>query len=229
MEKNLFTFSEFADCLGIARQTIYKNTKSGLIPFLNENGTNKIDINNSQVKDYIISIQEKTGQTFNPEKAQKTEKRPAKNTLKEPKQKTVKVVPEKQEDFSDVPPDILEALENGSLTVGQAMRLSKVTLGKLKDFYAARKTKIESQQKRGELIDREVVVKAFGRLHNIDQNQFLVSKTKIASRMASAFNFTDPSMNTKIEEILEEEFYKILNNIKIEIKKFFKTINCDDL
>ena len=99
---------------------------------------------------------------------------------------------------------ILPALINSNPSIGldlqQAITEYSTKNGEI--YEETKGKKIAAEIKRGKLVDREIVAKLVGRLKNIHQNQFLISKAKIAANISKIFGFTDPGMTTKIEENL---------------------------
>ena len=226
MELKLITFAKFAESIGVSRQAIYKNVKSGLLPSVDENGKQKIDLNDRQVQEYLKGIEDKNSQFPKQEKQEKQETRQSSKTKIEPKLPTGQSSTNPDDEIPDY---IIEMIDSGNLTTKAVLDIPKVWMEKLKIHEDIKSKKQKLRQERKELVSAKYMKMLFGKIHQIDIDQLVASKTKIAAKMASLFNCVDPEKITKAEEEIDDELYRALNSIQDEINRFLKKIGEDEI
>lgn len=225
------TLSEFARACGISRQAVHKNAKNELLDLKISGNKKYIDITGQNTKSYIES------QNYNFDLSAVQDKKQKPPEIKKAvvhiaernkeKQKQVSVIDEKKPEIekeSDVPDYLRDIIDAGEISFSDAMRLSKVDLEKIKIYESIKKTKIETEQKRNELISRKLIKQIFGKLYEIDMNQFVQLKAKLAPALMGLAGCTDSEILIKAEEKINDEIYLILNNVQAEIDKFLKMI-----
>lgn len=104
------------------------------------------------------------------------------------------------------------------------MRLSRADQTALKDVQAIRDKEIKIREARGELIERDLVVHFFGRLHSIDVNQFRTMGANAAPEVAALLGVSAQDKILLVEKFLEDEVFARLQNRKTEIDKFIDGI-----
>ena len=89
---------------------------------------------------------------------------------------------------------------SGLALTGQSKKLSDIKLEE-----QIEKLKIENQQKRGDLIEKILIKKLFGRMYEIDQNQFKTINVSITPKISAAYNAANTSKSKAIIELIKEE------------------------
>jgi len=141
---------------------------------------------------------------------------------KKAKNKTPVIVAEK-----DIPNYLKKMADSGDFTLVQFMGLSKSEADKIKIYEGLKQIRVKTQRDKQELISRKMVRVIFGKLYEIDTNQFLTLKNKVVPDIASIMGCVDASKMLEAEKRIDEELYKILKHIKIEIDKFLKKIGAE--
>lgn len=104
---------------------------------------------------------------------------------------------------------VLEAISQQDLSMFKSADIKKA-----RDLESALKTRVEREQKRGLLIERSLVQTVFGRLYQLDSNQFKTLGAKLAPELAGQFGIEDPAALLKVEALIDAEVLKILSHIK---------------
>jgi hypothetical protein len=104
------------------------------------------------------------------------------------------------------------------------MGLSKRDLEKIKIYEQVKEIKTKAEQRREGLIDKKLVRTIFGKLYEIDMNQFIPMKEKLIPDLAAIFGVKDESVKLKAGKRLDDELWKILGNVKREMNKFLNKV-----
>lgn len=198
---------KFAELVGKSRQEISALIKSERIPAVTAGGVNYIDLENREIKDFIKIIDEtrkipQTRQSSGPKKSKKSKPVEAR---------------------ADEIPEYLKSIADSSeLSFSQLSELTKVEIDKIKTYEQIKQIRVKTQKDRRELISRKLVRVIFGKLYEIDVNEFLMLKQKIVPDLAGIFGSTDSEKMLEAEKRIDEELWKILRHIKSELDKFLK-------
>jgi hypothetical protein len=204
--------SEFVRYAGVSRQAISKALKTGLIPSTKIDGKLRIDTSNHQVKKYL---ENKKIKSLSPKKAKKTKPRQSLKTENKENIETGQSLDEKQ-----IPKYIKTLSDSGNLIYEHLVSLAKSDFDKLKIYEQIKQIRVKTQIQEGQVISRKLIKILFGKLYEIDRNEFLQIKSKIIPDIAGLFGCTDSEKMIAAEKIVDEELYKTLKHIKIEIDKF---------
>ena len=102
-------------------------------------------------------------------------------------------------------------------------RYPKVSLDKLRIFEVAKKTQQDREQKRGELIPREIVASLFSKLHAIDAQQMRTLEERLIPTLCSVAGIADDDPKViKIQKAINKETTQILRHIQRLIDTFLK-------
>ena len=96
----------------------------------------------------------------------------------------------------------------------------QLTLNQMKTIEDIRSKRVKTDKERGVLIPRETVKRVFSRLYQIYVNQWRTLGMNIAPEIASVIGSDDTKHILKINDIVEREVFKILRQVKKEIKTY---------
>jgi hypothetical protein len=215
---NLTTQSALARLVGVSRQAIYDAIKNEHIPHVEQNRKKKIDLDDPRIQNYIKGNPQRNRKK---EEKPKTEPKKGSKKKKEPAEKKSK-------------PDIKESLElKGEVDLSEVddlNTLSKYDLERYQKMVVIEKEKIKIAKDRGELIDRDLVVRIFSKIYQIDVNNFLQLSHALAPRIVqSVFKTSDPEKITETTKMIDEELYKTQNYIQREIDEFLESIKTKEV
>lgn len=246
------TLAEFARQCGISRQAVYKaadppgSPGDGLFPCYQTGRGRCVNTDETRTREYQENVLARKTDTPGPPSVPKKPKKKA------VRHRTVGARSKKKEKtgatvgaaaaIPDIPDHLKSIIDSGDLTFEQALALSKTDLDKIK-IYEDIKTRHQArEEKRHEMVQRRLIRGVFGRLYEIDNTQFLTLKTKIIPDLLSimsesveisadmvgkkieVFTGNRPETITAADKIIDDNCYKILDNIKREINKFLRTV-----
>lgn len=215
--------SEFANEIGISRQAVFKAGQRGKFQTHKMNGKLCVDENDKDVIEYINNIiDKKNGQSCEPKKVEKSECR--QNKIQKNIDKKEVVIQK-----NEIPEYLKNIADSGELSFNQLVNLSKVEIDKIKIYEQIKQIRTKTEHSRKELVSRKLIKIIFGKLYDIDINEFLMLKNKIVPDLAGLFGCTDSEKMIEAEKKIDEECWKILKHIKIEIDKFLEKCNIDEL
>jgi hypothetical protein len=81
-----------------------------------------------------------------------------------------------------------------------------------------------TKEKRQELISRELVSIIFSRMHSIDTTELLQLPAKISPEITAIIGVDDPAIQIKIEKLIENELYKVLDRCKKTLTREMKKV-----
>ncbi|MCK5604109.1 hypothetical protein KAR91_19635, partial [Candidatus Pacearchaeota archaeon] len=117
-------------------------------------------------------------------------------------------------DLKDIPDNInqmpLELFNN----------LTKADADKMRALELAKMAQYKSQAMRGELVDKDLVIKYFGLLYTVDTNQLKVLGSKLAPILAGIFEIEDDEKTLAATQTIDDEIIKILKSTKAIMDKF---------
>lgn len=124
---------------------------------------------------------------------------------------------QKHPDAEPTLPDIEETHDAEELLAQVASfdlrKLNKATIDKIRVLEVALKTRVEREQRRGNLIDRSLVQVIFGKLYQIDTNEFRTMGAVLAPEVAGMLGVEDPEKVLKVEQMIDDEVIKILGHV----------------
>lgn len=94
------------------------------------------------------------------------------------------------------------------------LKMTSADVAKVARMESAAKTRVEREHKRGLLIERNVVQTVFGKLYQIDTNEFRTMGAKLAAPMAEIFGCDDPEKILEAEKRIDDEVLKIMAHVK---------------
>ena len=215
-KNNFLTQCAYAKKIGCSRQWINQAVKTGLIP--TKKIKNKLMINpvDPAVKEFEINLKAVK------EDNQKSAKIKLPVEVKEKKKNKKKDSSEEEEKLPDYLKDLVDS---NQLTATMALMLPKAWMEKLQIYERMKHIRITTEKAKHELIPRKLIKVIFGKLHEIDENEFKQLKNKIVPDVASIMGCSDSTKMLEAEKRIDEEVYKILKHIKIEIDRFLKKIS----
>lgn len=220
---------------GKTKRAIYKNKN---LPYRQSvGGAREYNLSDSIIKKWLKgeSIRPTKPKPPAPKKQGKREAKPTKKPVtKKPAKKPAKPKPKKtpapvaaltptpHPGEIDIPDDIMALIESGELTAAHALGMSKLDLEKIRIYEQARKYRLETEIKRGELVNKKLIHTVFSRIYEIHLNQMLPMKDKLVPDLAAMFGVKDEKLKLKAAEKLDSEQWRVLNNIKRQINKFLE-------
>jgi len=109
------------------------------------------------------------------------------------------------------------------LNASNIQSMSYADVQKVQKIESALKTRVERQQKRGELIERTIVKTLFGKIYQVDVQELRTLGSKIAPEVAGLMGIDDPSMILMVEQRIDGEILKSLAHIKHIIDEFLNS------
>ena len=85
-----------------------------------------------------------------------------------------------------------------------------------------RKYKIENEQKRGELINRNTVKQFLSKLYSIETSEFHTIGDRLGPELASLAGIEDPGLVLQFEKAIKKEVSKTLDHIENEIDGYLR-------
>jgi hypothetical protein len=227
--KKYLKLNDFANSIGASRQAIYKAYRAGTFPVVEIEGVLHIDPNNKLVVDYKAIITSKKtarpGHVSAPKKRTKTLKRQSSGKKKKTSRlgKTTSVLNQ-----ADIPEYLKRIADSSALSFQQMTALSKPEVDKIKIYEQIKQIRVKTQRDRHELISRKLVRVVFGKLHEIDMNEFLAIKTRVVPELSKIFQCTDADKLLEAEKKIDEELWEVLHHVKHETDKFLNQIGADE-
>lgn len=211
----------FAEKAGVTRQTIYNQIKAGVL-FLGDD--KKLDLDNPENLQYLRD----RGVSLDDMKP--PEKKPSAPRPKKPRSKP----PAKPKSRAPAaPPAELPGIDAeevlARLSSLDIRNLTPADVGKVARLESALKTRVEREHKRGLLIDRAAVQTVFGKLYQIDTNEFKVLGASLAPLVAGALGVEDPEKILQVERMIDEKVIKVLAHSKRVLDDFLKKAGADEL
>ena len=130
---------------------------------------------------------------------------------------------------NEIPDYLKDISDSGQLTFQQAKGMSKIELEKIKIYESIKKIRMETESKRNQLIARKMIRIVFGKIYEIDTNQFLTLKNKIIPEISGIMGCTDSAKLLESEKIVDSNIWETLKNVKFELDKFLKKIGDEPL
>jgi hypothetical protein len=245
MSQNLLIPNKYAIHINESRQAVSKAIKLGLIKTVMYRGKKHIDPDDPVNRDWAISLKDKkAGQSFSSKKASKKKAGPG--TVGPPGGENP-LVQQPAGDIDGIPPEIIQMIEAGALTITAALQLPKAWVDKLKSYEQMKSIKQNREERRHELVNIKLIKNTLGRVYEIHRTQFLTLNTKIVPGLAGAMSETititpemvgkkidmftgnKPESMTEADRIIDEACFTILKNIKGELNKFFKLVKDEPL
>lgn len=213
---SLLTPNKFSKLIGRSRQAISQAIKTGLLPVIIEGGKKKINPVDPIVQEYAKKAKEgkQSGQNLAKNKKKVAEKGKKKS------KKTTSV-----EDVETSLPEYLRKISDSEdISFEQFTALTKTEADKIKIYEQLKQIRIKTKKDKQELISRKLIKVLFGKLHEIDENEFKQLKSKIIPDISSIMGCVDPEKMIEAEKRVDEEIYKILKHVKHEIDRFIKKL-----
>lgn len=117
---------------------------------------------------------------------------------------------------------ILEAIEQMDLSA-----LSGPAIAKIQKLESTLKTRVERMQKRGKLIDRDLVRTVFGKLYQIHTNEVRTLGANLAPGIAGRFGIEDPAAVLEVEKSIDDAALHVLSHIKRLLDDFLVGIGSE--
>lgn len=214
--ENLLLPAQFAKLIGISRQAISKKIQNDLIPTIKKNGKKYVDVNDINVKEYIRTVKDIKPKPSNNARSVKVED---KKIIKS--KAVVKDIDEFDENTRFE--SILKRLDAGeTLLYSEIVYLPKAWVDKIKIHEQTKQITQKRQQERKELINIKFINLLFGKIYDIDLNEFMAIKTRVKSQLAKIFKTNDDKKLLEAEKAIDEELWDTLRRIKYEFDKFLK-------
>jgi len=127
-------------------------------------------------------------------------------------------------DEKDIPDYIKEMVDSGDLSFKQFISLSKSEADKIKIYEQLKQIRQDRLQKRKELIDIKFIKLIFGKVYDIDTNEFMAIKTRLKPNLSKIFKTNDDAVLLEAEKAIDEELWETLSRIKFEFDKFLEKL-----
>ena len=217
----LVSQSEFARIGGLSRQAVYDAIKRDAIKItVDETGKKKIDLDIKKNSDYLKDFS-------NGQRKKKPDiKIEKKRENKKQNKKTSEQVPEKTGKKKQQENKIIAA-EDPFEDTDETGSIGKYLLQCKKLEADIKRIDVITREKRQDLIDRELVAIVFSKMHSIDTTELLQLPAKVSPEITAAAGVDDPTIQIKIEKLLENELYKILERCKSLLNKELKKLNTE--
>jgi hypothetical protein len=202
--------TELASRLQVSRQAINKAIREGKLIKHGSGRSAYIDMKCPLTKAYIKNG---TDSRFRPGKAKK------KPAPRKPGTKPKAPEPTAEQEKSSGPSD--EYQESLSFMK------EKVSTDRRKKEQEIEKLTLHNRERRGELIEREVVQMFINKLYEIDNGQWKTLGLKIASDVAAEFGTDDDVVIRKACDVIDREVLRVLKQIKHEQKEFLRKIGIE--
>lgn len=107
--------------------------------------------------------------------------------------------------------------------------LSRPEAERLKIIEELEDKRIKNQRARQELLDRTLVSRVFQQLYQIDINGFRGLPASVAPLIAAVLQLEEQQAITKIEEIVSQEVFKVLDRVRDVLNKFLLDLKQEPL
>lgn len=98
--------------------------------------------------------------------------------------------------------------------------MTKHDLDRMKSAMKVLQDQLKHERDRGLYVDKDVVKKTFHAIYRIDTEEFLqLSSTLSAKICQDIFGTNEPELMTKTSEVLDTEFYKVQNHIRVTLNR----------
>jgi len=218
MNDRYISLAEFAKIAGVTRQAIYQHKDNGIFPVVEIDGKTKIDLHDRKVKQYL-----KDKSVTEPVKVSGPKKQEIRKVVEASKQETGEKEKPVRLKENEIPDYLKDIADSGNLTISQMMQLSKSEVDKIKVYEQIKSIRVKTAQQRKELISRKLVRIVFGKLYEIDMNEFLTVKNKVVPDLAGIFGCNDEEKMLAAEKRIDDELWKVLNHVKFELDRFLKS------
>lgn len=218
-KKNILTADELSQISGKTKRAIYKNKN---IPYDDSEGQRLYNIKDPLIKKWL------NGEPISPTKKADSKIKSKATVKKKISNKKLNTKPAKKNvkasviSEGDIPDNLKKLADSGQLTFAKAMTLSKYELECIKLYEQIKEIKVKADDKRGLSIDRRLIKTVFSKMYEIEMNQLLPLKEKLIPDLSAVYGVKNEKLNIKAGKKLDDEIWKILANIKIELNKFLK-------
>ena len=212
---NLVTQSALAKLANVSRQAVGEMVKKEMLPYVSQGKRKMMDLDSEEIQYYLKGNRQRE-QVHTELKTEKdVPVKSVKKTNKSNKEKNKEIAIEDPEMVLDGIPEDLKSM-------------SKHDLDRMKAAVTILKDRLKHDKDRQEVIDRMLIQKAFHELYQIDSEEFLQASAAISPRICQdVFETNAPEVMTKVSEILDTEFYKIQNHIRVTFDKHLKAMNLE--
>ncbi len=193
--------SKFAEICGVSKPAISRAKRERRI-VVNEQGG--IDLAHPVNQAFQMRAKEHTGRRLGKSNKPKIEAKP------EPVIDNVTERPKK-----------LQSVDIYSINGTDALHIERVE--------KIRKLQITNAATRKELIDRKIFIKFIQKLYAVDTNELTVLCNRVSSSVAAIFDSEDPGHILQVEELLLDDMYSTLENIKNIMNKWLEELKSDGL
>ena len=121
---------------------------------------------------------------------------------------------------NDIPDYLKKMIDSGDLTMLQFLSLSKSEADKIKIYEQLKQIRQDRLRKRRELIDIKFIKLIFGKIYDIDSNEFMAIKTRLKPNLSKIFKTNDDTTLLEAEKAIDDELWETLSRIKFEFDKF---------
>ena len=202
--------SDFAQYAGVSRQTVYTGLREGTVKRVSRG----IDITHPDNVHFVNNMRESLRAGGNggeiPE-GKSARPAPPRRTRGKSRKKA-EPAPKPEETPPEVSVEDIENLDFNQLEfIDTINNLNQAGANKIKIVEQIRDLQLKREQKRLELIPRELIRKFLSRLFLIDRNEFLTFAEKLAPEIAAICGVTSQEKVLEIGKLIEKETYKTLS------------------
>ena len=199
---------------GVSQMAIGKACKAGNIKTCTERGKEVVNLDHRITKAYLAS---KTGSPKPPK---------VENEKKVAKVAEVTPVDEPEEPKEKKPDKFGRVRSLDDITDENIIDVDKQDIDKFKVYEQALKTKLDREEKRGDLIPRIMVRQAFSKLYTIYVNQFKTAEDRLVPDICAIFGFPDSSPEAvKLREVISGDMAVGLHSTHRQFNDFMKKID----
>ncbi len=223
MSDNLLRPNQYAKKIGRSRQAVSLAIKSGLLPTTEKDGIKYIDPDNIHVRAYAEGTTDKTGRRNGKEKPEKLKAGPGSDAKNPQNEKPV------GEAEAPLPDYIKNLIDTGELTMEMVFGLTKSAMDKIKIYDSLKTTKQARMDRRRELVNVKFMRLLFGKIYDIDVNEFMAIKTRVKPMLSKVFETNDDAKLLEAEKVIDTELWETLARVKFEFNKFLEKVKHEQL
>lgn len=223
---HLLKVVKFAEFVGISRQTVYNDIRSGKVKIRKDG---YFDTLNPQNLEYIKKHNNGREKQPNPEiysQPKKQRKSRAKNKIKKAsikKENIDKPKPKYESPFieDDEPPPVTGTIDPFSLDMHT---ISQAELEKRKIVASIQEKTLKIDKERQEVVSRDLVSLLLARIVAVDVNEFIPLADSIVSEVAAIYGVNDAKKDKEASIFIRKKIFKSIEHKNKMINKYLKDI-----
>ncbi len=202
MGEKFVNATELAQILGVSRQAVFYAAERGTLV---RRPDKRFSLQNAVNRDYIEAARSRKRAKADQKKMD------LQVTQAQAEQKSKSI--EQQTNVSSG--DVI-SLNNNQINKAEAER--RKTIEQVEEL------KIKNWRARHQLLERNLVEKVFYQLYQIDVNRLRTLPARLSSPISAAAKIDDPAIVVRIEEIVNDEIFKVLGEVKRVFDNFLSSV-----